>query len=75
MGENRKEHSTPLSDECVALLRREQARIRAIGGAWVFPSAQDASKCLSPNAVGSRFKRLAAQIGLPSGERYRWHAA
>jgi integrase len=71
---SKNEHFTPLTPECVALLRREQARARAIGDAWVFPATADPTQCMSSNAAGSLFKRLAAKIGLPSGERYGWHS-
>lgn len=67
-------HTNPLHTEAVAILRRERSRASAIGDAWIFPSARDASKPLSRDAAANLWKRLAVRAGLPSGERYGWHS-
>lgn len=76
-GENDKirfEHTTPLTDEAVAVLQAERSRSKAIGDAWVFASPRDATLCLSRHAVCNLWKRIARKAGLPEGQRYGWHA-
>ena len=68
----RHEHTTPLTDEAVAVLRAEQARAATIGDAWVFPSARGEGP-LTKDAAMHYWGRLAAAAGLPAGERYGWH--
>ena len=67
------EHTTPLTDEAVALLRTEQARVATIGDAWVFPTARGSGP-LTKDAAMHYWKRLAAHAGVPAGERYGWHS-
>jgi integrase len=68
------DHFTPLREEALAVLRREQSRTQRIGDAWVFPSAQDASRPRSEHALGNAFKLLATKAGLPGGTRMGWHS-
>lgn len=68
------EHTTPLTDEALAALKAEQAKVRAIGDTWIFPSRPDSSKPLSGDAVFNIWKRAAVIAGLPEGERYGWHS-
>ena len=68
------EHTTPLTDEAVTVLRAEQARVATIGDAWIFPAARGDGS-LTTDAAMHYWKRLAARAGLPAGERYDgWHS-
>ena len=67
-------HVTPLTDEATASLTAERARTLAIGDAWIFPHGNDPSRPLTVHAARSMWKRLATRAGLPTGERYGWHA-
>lgn len=76
-GENDKighDHWNPLHAEAVAVLKREQARLPAIGDAWVFPAARDATKALPRDTVQRLWQRLASAAKIPEGERYGWHS-
>ena len=64
----------PLHPVAVAILTRERARTPAIGDAWIFPAARDASRPLSCGAASNLWKRLAVKAELPTGERYGWHS-
>lgn len=68
------DHFTPLREEALAILRREQGRTQRIGDAWVFPAARDASQPRSEHALGNAFKLLARRAGLPEGLRMGWHS-
>lgn len=68
------DHWNPLHPLAVAILRRERARAPAIGDAWIFPAARDATQSLSRDAVANLWKRLATKAGIPTGERYGWHS-
>ena len=68
------DHWNPLSDEAVAILRRERVAEPRIGDAWIFPAARDAAQPLSRDAVANLWKRLARTAELPTGERYGWHS-
>ena len=76
-GENDKighDHWNPLHPIAVAILKQERARTSAIGDAWIFPAARDASQPLSRDAVTNLWKRLAVKAKLPIDERYGWHS-
>lgn len=68
------DHWNPLSTEAVAILRRERSRAPAIGDAWIFTAARDASQPLSRDAAANLWKRIAERAALPTGERYGWHS-
>jgi integrase len=68
------DHWNPLHPEAVAILKRERARTPAIGDAWIFPSPRDMSRPRSNHAMQNIWKRLAAAVKLPTGERYGWHS-
>lgn len=68
------DHWNPLLPEAVAILKRERIREPAIGDAWIFPSAKEASRPRSAYAVTNQWLRLAAAAGIPIGERYGWHS-
>jgi integrase len=68
------DHWNPLHPEAVAVLRAERARVPAIGDAWIFPAARDATQPLSRDAVANLWKRVAVKAELPTGERYGWHS-
>jgi integrase len=67
------EHTTPLTDEAVAVLRAEQARVATIGDAWVFPASRGSGPLAKDGAM-HYWKRLAEDGGLPAGARYGWHS-
>jgi integrase len=54
----------------VEVLRREQARVAAIGDAWVFDVEGEP---LSRQGVRSLWRRIAANAGIPDGEGHGWH--
>lgn len=68
------DHWNPLSDEAVAILKRERTSEPRIGDAWIFPSGRDTTNPLSHDAVRNLFRRLAVAAELPAGERYGWHS-
>ena len=68
------DHRNPLHPEALAALKQERQRSSAIGDAWIFPSARNALKPLSGDAVFNLWKRFAKAAGIPSGERYGWHS-
>jgi hypothetical protein len=65
------DHWNPLHPAAVAILKRERSRSQAIGDAWIFAAAREASKPLSADAVANPWKRLAVKAELPTGQRYR----
>jgi integrase len=68
------DHWNPLHPAAVAILKGERSRVAAIGDAWIFPAARDATAPLSRDAVANLWKRLAVKAQLPAGERYGWHS-
>jgi integrase len=67
-------HATPLTDEAVHVLARVRRVHRAIGDAWVFPSPADRKNPWSRHYARDIWERLANKAGLPTGQRYGWHA-
>jgi integrase len=68
------DHWNPLHAEAIAILKRERARAPAIGDAWIFPAARDASKPLPRDTTQRLWQRLAKKAKLPEKERYGWHS-
>jgi integrase len=74
------DHFNPLTDEAVAILKRERTSEPRIGDSWIFPALRQrdakslASRPLSHHAVRNLWKRLAIVAELPTGERYGWHS-
>jgi integrase len=69
------EHSNPLHPELVTYLKRERARIGAIGNAWLFPSDNDPAQPADRDYFLKKiWPALRSAAGIPEGERYGWHA-
>ena len=76
-GETDKEsyyHETPLTDEAVAALQRERARVRAIGDALIFPSPKNAQEPISRYVFLDWWERAEKRAGLPHEPRRGWHS-
>ena len=65
------DHWNPLHPIAAELLKAEQARVAAIGDAWVFDVQGEP---LSRQGVRSLWRRIADKAGLPDGERHGWHS-
>lgn len=68
------DHWNPLHAEAVAILKRERARVPAIGDAWIFPSERAPSKPLPRDTAQRIWQRIAKAAKLPEKERYGWHS-
>lgn len=68
------QHTTPLSAEALAALTRARALQQTIGDAWVFPSPRDSTKPCSRHLARDWWERIAKAAGIPTGQRYGWHA-
>jgi integrase len=65
------DHWNPLHPVAVELLRQERQRAAAIGDAWLFDVEGEP---LSRQGVRSLWRRIAANAGIPDGERHGWHS-
>ena len=68
-------HENPLHSELVTFLKRERARIGAIGKAWLFPSDNDPAQPADRDYFLKKiWPALRSAAGIPAGERYGWHS-
>lgn len=68
------EHTNPMHADLAAFLKAERARAKAIGDAWVFPSAADTALPMPRDTSQKLWARLAKLAGIPKGQGYGWHS-
>ena len=67
-------HTTAITPEAVAALRRAREHNPGIGAAWVFPAPRDASKPCSRFLVNSWWGKAEQRAGLEAVPGMRWHS-
>jgi integrase len=68
------EHQNPLHPDLLAFLKKDRARVKAIGEAFVFPAMRDSSNPLPRDTVQKLWANLRDTAGIPSGKGYGWHS-
>ena len=68
------EHTTPLTDAAVDVLRRARRAHKAIGDAWLFPAPKDPDQPCSRHLMRNWWGKAQKLAGLQRTERLGWHS-
>ena len=68
------QHTTALTDGLVTLLGRARRKRLSIADGWILVDARDESMPMSRQQARAMWDRLAKTAGIPTGQRFGWHA-